>query len=295
VSDRTAGSIYNLGYRRYDGLRLGRAYAVRVLWLHRLRACFGIGRPWSSKVFPMALVGISLLPAIVQLGIGALGGEDAEIIKPQNYYRFVQVILALFAAAVAPELASRDQRSGTLTLYFSRALERTDYALANFAALTTSMLALTLLPQLLLFTGNGLVVSDPATYLQDEWKQMPEIVGSALLLSAMLAGIGLAAAAFTPRRAYSTVAILAVFLLGSAVGATLISTSNGDDAWRYGAMISPFHIIAGFSFWFFGASPNPGSDMATADIPGAVYALEALAIAVAGLAVFVWRCLGMRA
>jgi hypothetical protein len=157
------------------------------------------------------------------------------------------------------------------------------------------MLALTLLPQLLLFTGNGLVVSDPVSYLQDEWKQMPEIVGSALLLSAMIAAMALFVASFTPRRAYSTVAILAVFFLGSAVGATLISTSNGDDIWRFGAMLSMFHIIAGFSFWFFGATPNPGSDMANADIPGATYALEALAIAVGGLTTFVWRCLGMRA
>jgi ABC-2 type transport system permease protein len=293
VSDRAAGSIYNLGYRRYDGPRFGRRYAVRVLALHRLRACFGVGRPLSSKVFPIALVLIALLPAIIQLGIGTLGADNARLIKPESYYRYVEVVLALFCAAVAPELVSRDQRSGTLTLYFSRALERTDYALANFAALTVSMLTLTLLPQLLLFVGNGLVVSDPASYLRDEWKQIPEIAGSAVLLSVVFAGIGLAVASYTPRRAYATVSVLAVFILGSAIGATLLSVSNQGVA-RYTLMISPFHVVAGFSLWFFGASPEAGNQLAKADIPGALYALEAAGVATIALGVFVRRCLRIK-
>ncbi len=289
MSDRATGSIYNLGYRRYTGPRLGRRYAVRVLSLHRLRACFGVGRPLSSKIFPIALVVIALLPAVVQLGIGALGADNARLIRPENYYRFVEVVLALFCAAVAPELVSRDQRSGTLTLYFSRALKRTDYALANFAALTVSMLTLTLGPQLVLFVGNGLVVSDPASYLRDEWKQIPEIIGSAVLLSIMIAGIGLAIASYTPRRAYSTVSVLAVFILGSAIGATLLSVSDQGLA-RYALMISPFHVVSGLSLWFFGASPEAGSQLDKADIPGAVYALEAAAVAAISLGVFVRRC-----
>ena len=290
MSERAAGSIYDLGYHRYDGPRLGRRYAVRVLWQHRLRACFGVGRPMSAKVFPIVLVVIAFLPAVVQLGIGAIGSESADIIKPQNYYSFVEVVLALFCAAVAPELVSRDQRDGTLTLYFSRALERTDYALANFAALVTAMLVMTLGPQTMLFIGNGLVVSDPASYLQDEWKQVPEIIASAFLLSVMIAGIGVAIASYTPRRAYSTVAILAVFVLGSAIGATLLSVSDQGIA-RYSLMISPFHVTRGLTMWIFAASAPPGSQLGKADIWGGTYALEAAIVALVTLAVFVRRCL----
>jgi ABC-2 type transport system permease protein len=289
MADRTAGSIYDLGYRRYTGPRLGRRHAIWVLLLHRLRACFGIGRPMSAKVFPIMLAVIAFLPAVVQLGVGALGARDANVIRPENYYRFVEVVLALFCAAVAPELVSRDQRSGTLSLYFSRALERTDYAIANFAALTAAMLALTLGPQAMLFVGNGLVVSNPASFLQDEWKQVPEIIGSALLLSALLAGIGVAIASYTPRRAYSTVSILAVFILCSTIGATLLSVSD-QGITRYSLMISPFHVVAAFSFWFFSASPEPGSQIAKADLPGALYAFEALVVTALTLAIFVRRC-----
>lgn len=292
--DRAAGNIYDLGYRRYEGRRLGRRHAVWVLWLHRLRACFGLGRPASSKIFPIALLVITYIPAIVQLGIGALGGADAKLIKPENYYHYVEVLLALFCAAVAPELVSRDQRSGTLALYFSRALERTDYALANFAALATAMLALTIGPQAMLFIGNGMVESNPLTFLQDEWQQVPEIIGSAALLSAMFAGIGVLAASYTRRRAYSTVGILALFILASTIGLTLFSVSEHGIA-RYALMISPFHIVAGFSYWFFGASPGATSALGKANVHGALYALEALAIALACLLLLVRRCRQIKA
>ncbi|HLQ49004.1 MAG TPA: ABC transporter permease, partial [Candidatus Dormibacteraeota bacterium] len=38
------GSIYDIGYRRYEGPRLGRAHAIRSLFFHSLRSTFGIGR-----------------------------------------------------------------------------------------------------------------------------------------------------------------------------------------------------------------------------------------------------------
>jgi ABC-2 type transport system permease protein len=226
--------------------------------------------------------------------VGALGARNAEVIRPENYYRFVEVVLALFCAVVTPEMVSRDMRSGTLALYFSRALERTDYAIANFAALATSMFALTFGPQATLFIGNGLVESDPASYLKDHWQQVPEIIGSALLLSCLVAGIGQAIASYTPRRAYSTVGILAVFILSSAIGATLLSVSE-QGIWRYSLMISPFHVVAGFSFWFFGASPEPLSQLARADVPGAVYAAEAAVVAALSFLIFLRRCRGIKA
>ena len=41
---RGGGVIHDLGYRRYEGQRLGRAAIVRALCWHSLRSAFGIGR-----------------------------------------------------------------------------------------------------------------------------------------------------------------------------------------------------------------------------------------------------------
>jgi ABC-2 type transport system permease protein len=182
----------------------------------------------------------------------------------------------------------RDQRSGTLALYFSRAIGRWDYAFANFAALISAMLAVTVVPQALLFVGNALAASDFFQYVQDEWRQAPAAIASGLLLSVMVAAIGLAIASQTPRRAYSTVAILAVFVLGSVIGATLLNVS-GHDIGRFSLLLSPFHVVTGFTLWFFGVPPEARSQMAKADLPGALYAIAAVAISMAALGILLWR------
>ena len=182
MSESTAGSIYDLGYKRYEGARLGRRHAIWALYIYSVRGVFGIGRSLSSKVGPIGLAIIALLPAVVQLGVAAIAPEDIEVVEPEEYYGFIQIVLAVFCAVVAPELVGRDQRTQTLSLYFSRALRRQDYALAKFAALVTGLLAITVIPQVIMFVGNGLAADDFGDYLQDKWRDLPSVLGSAILL-----------------------------------------------------------------------------------------------------------------
>jgi ABC-2 type transport system permease protein len=288
VSESTAGSIYDLGYKRYEGARLGRRHAIWALYVYSVRGVFGIGRSLSNKVGPIGLAIIALLPAVVQLGIAAIAPEDIEVVEPEEYYEFIQMVLAVFCAVVAPELVGRDQRMQTLSLYFSRALRRQDYALAKFAALVTGMLAITLIPQVIMFVGNGLAADDFGDYLQDKWTDLPSVLGSAILLSGFIAGIGLVIAAQTPRRAYSTVAILAAFVLTSVVGAGLFEAVD-QDVGRFVLLISPFHVVTGFTLWFFDAAPEAGSELAEADLPGIAYAIEAASVALLMLALLLRR------
>ena len=288
MSESTAGSIYDLGYRRYEGARLGRRHAIWALYIYSVRGVFGIGRSLSSKVGPIGLAIIALLPAVVQLGVAAIAPEDIEVVEPEEYYEFIEIVLAVFCAVVAPELVGRDQRTQTLSLYFSRALRRQDYALAKFAALVTGMLAITVIPQVIMFVGNGLAANDFGDYLQDKWRDLPSILGSAILLSGFIAGIGLVIAAQTPRRAYSTVAILAAFVLTSAVGASLFEAAD-QDVGRFALLISPLHVVTGFTLWFFDAAPEVGSELAEADLPGIAYAIEAASVALLMLALLLRR------
>jgi ABC-2 type transport system permease protein len=290
VSESTAGSIYDLGYKRYEGARLGRRHAIWALYIYSVRGVFGIGRSLSSKVGPMGLAIIALLPAVVWLGIAAIAPaeEEIEIFRPEDYYFIIQIVLALFCAVVAPELVGRDQRTQTLSLYFSRALRRQDYALAKFAALVTGMLAITVIPQVILLVGNGLTVSDFGDYLQDKWTDLPSILGSAILLSGFIAAIGLVIAAQTPRRAYSTVAILAAFVLTVPVGGILFE-AVAQDVGRFALLISPFHVVQGFTFWFFGATFDPETQHAKADLPGVAYAIDAALVALLMLALLLRR------
>ncbi len=270
MSERAAGNIYDLGYRRYQGARLGRAQAILTLYLYNLRASFGFGRRPVSKIFPFAFAIIAFLPAAIFLGVNAIipVGDSIDIWAPEDYYDLIQYILALFLATVAPEIAGRDQRTRTLSLYFSRALSRVDYAIGKFAALTTAMLILTLGPQLLLFFGNGFAGDDVWGYFKDSGTDILPIVLSAIWISAIMAAVGLAIGAWVPRRSYATVAILATFAIPLAVTGVMIDAA-GIDVGRWSILLTPTFIFHGATYWFFGTAEVDFFDRA--NFPGLVY------------------------
>jgi ABC-2 type transport system permease protein len=289
VSDASAaGSIYDLGYRHYDGVRLGRRHAIWALYLHSLRNVFGIGRSFWAKAAAFGILAIALIPAVVQLGIAAVAPEDFEIVAPEDYYGIIEPLLAVFCAIVAPELAGRDQRTNTLSLYFSRAIRRDDYAFAKFLALFTGMLTLTAVPQLLMFTGNTSAADNAVNYLRDNWEDIPAILASAALLSSLVASIGLVIAAQTPRRAYSTVGILAAVILTAAIASSIFAAAE-NDLGRLALLLSPFHMARGATFWIFGAEHGPDSQFARAALPGIDYFLSMLGMTLVMLALLFRR------
>ena len=58
------GVIHDLGYRHYDGPRLGRAAIIRALGWHSLRSAFGIGRGAKAKIVPVITFVLMCLPAV---------------------------------------------------------------------------------------------------------------------------------------------------------------------------------------------------------------------------------------
>ena len=57
------GAIYDIGYRHYDGPRLGRREAIASIVGAGLRAVFGLGRSGRSKILPWGAVILALMPA----------------------------------------------------------------------------------------------------------------------------------------------------------------------------------------------------------------------------------------
>ena len=278
-----SSSIYDLGYRHYDGARIGRRGTLLTLYVHGLRSAFGLGRRTSSKIFPVTLAVFAFVPAIIQLGVGAIvSGVDqhVDLFKHEDYFTYVRIILVLFCAAVAPELVGRDQRNRTLSLYFSRAVSRFDYAISKLAALTSAMLVLTLGPQLLLFVGNGMANDDLGGYVSDKWDLVFPIVAGSLLVSTVIAAVGLCIAAYLPRRAYATAAIVGVFVLTLSASHILMNTVDPAYA-RYVLLVSPV-AWEGAILWLFRVDPDPTNVLADASLGGWVYLLAVLAsIAVA--------------
>jgi ABC-2 type transport system permease protein len=287
-----AGNIYDLGYQRYQGSRLGRPYAVLSLYLYSLRAIFGLGRSAWAKVFAFGLAALALTPAVIQLAIAAVSPIDFELVTPADHFGYVQVIVALFCALSAPEIVGRDQRNRTLPLYFSRALTRADYVLAKLGALTTALFAILILPLVVLVLGIAVSEADVLGYLEDNLDQWPPIFGSSLTAAAFLASISLAIAAQASRRAISTGAVFAYFVIATTIGNILVETITGD-ARMYAILVSPLDTIDGAVRWMFGASPIEESAAEKAGLDGPYYMLATVAYTLVAIGVLLRRFLRM--
>jgi len=291
MSERAAGSIYDLGYQRYEGKRLGRGHTFRALYLESLRSAFGFGRKTSSKVFPFGLLVVASFPAIVQIIIGTFSsgaGVNLELLAAEDYFEFISVVLALFCAAVAPELVGRDLRNRTLAIYFSRSMGRLDYSAAKLAAMVTAMMVITVGPLSLLFIGNGLVTNDLPAYISDEWGLILPILGSSLLASILIGSIGVAIASQTPRRMFGTIGILVPLLLLFTFTNIVYRSFDSNVSW-IAIYLSPFTVIDGFTKWFFGGTPEFVIVLSSDEPMRIAYVLAALMITAVSSAVVVWR------
>ena len=282
-----AGSIYDLGYRNYDGPRLGRRHAIRALFVHTLKVCYGIGRGGRAKIAPFVLLAFATIPAVVAVGAYALlrqvdAGEFAEEASPiqhDTYYAIVATLVALFCAAQAPETLGRDQRHRLLSVYFARALRRVDYALARLAGIVAAILVFVLLPQLVIFFGLVLSAEDVAAEFGKEAAFLPGILGQALVLSGLLGGISAVVSAYTPRRVYATTAIIVLIAVTPIVSAVLIELGATSLATLL-VLLSPADILSATNAWWFDSQPDSTAVFLT-DLPLEAFVGAAAVIAAA--------------
>ena len=285
ASPEAAGTIYDIGYRQYDGPRLGRRGAVMAVVGAGLRAIFGLGRSGRSKVIPWGTLILATMPAIVAVAIRVLAGDLIELYSYDSYLWQIGALLPIFVAAQAPELVVNDIRHRVLPLYFSRPMSRFDYVAAKLGALSLALLSLTLLPVLVLFTGRVLAGDDVLGAISDEAGALPAIVGTGLIHALVLASLGLAICSLAARRAYAAGAVLAVFLIGSVVGEILAEAGGFADVAPF---LNPLAIMDGTRQWLFGGSVAE-SPVRAADVPLALYGLATLVVTLGAWAVLAFR------
>jgi ABC-2 type transport system permease protein len=244
------GVIHDLGYRRYDGPRLGRSVITRALFLESAKGAYGLGRSARSKVMPMLLLAAICLPAVIIAIVTVVTNAD----KPAypSYVVQTQLLVMVYVAGQAPASVSRDLRFRVISLYFSRPLRRIDYVAAKYAAMAVALLLFMALPLTILF-GGALLAKLPIG------EQVPDYLRSlagAVLFAVVLAGIGLVIAALTPRRGLGVAAVIAVLaMLAGVQGAVqaIAVDQNKDTFAGYAGLLSPFSLVDGVQSALLGA------------------------------------------
>ncbi|MET0999148.1 MAG: ABC transporter permease subunit [Marmoricola sp.] len=273
------GAIHDIGYRHYDGPRLGASYIRRSLFVETLRGTYGLGRSARSKVMPFLLLGVMVLPAVI-MGIvtSYFGASELPVTYPE-YVIQLQVAVTIFLGSQSPAVMSRDLRYRVASLYFSRPLSRRQYVQAKYAGMAVALFILMGLPNTLLLAGALLAELPLGEQLPDYLRSM----AGAALYALVLAGIGLLVAALTPRRGLGVAAVVGVLLVLSGFQAAVseLAAEFGTDTFvAYTGLISPYTLVDGVVSGVLGAESSIGAG--PPDAVGAAVFLAVTLLLVAG-------------
>lgn len=223
-----AAQIFERGYRRYDGERLGRSASIRAVWLHAFQRMLGLRRPVWAKILPVLVVFISYVPAIVFVGIVALAKNDPSVAQSlpgyADYYSHVMLAVLLFTAFGAPDVLCPDRRTGMLGIYLASPLTRDTYLAGKALAVFSGLVLVTTGPQLLLLLANSLQGSGVGS-AGETVLMVLRIVGAGFVVSLLFTTLSLAVSSMTDRKGFATAGII-LLLLASGVIASSLSASH---------------------------------------------------------------------
>lgn len=277
--------IFEGGYRRYEGQRLGAAHATRAVWWHTLRRILGLGRPARSKILPVAAILMAYVPMVVFIGLAAFLPDDVRKPLLPTYeltYGFITAAILLFVVMVAPEALCPDRRSGVLSLYLATPLTRARYLLAKAAAVATALLFVTLGPPLLYLIGLALQGAGPDGF-PNFMATLGRILLAGIVLSAFYTSLSVGIASCTDRRAIAGAATFFVpQAVNIAIGIALAALKAPD--WLIGFTMN--QGVYAFVVTLFGLKPFGETELV---VPIAALAAAVAFWTTAGGALAWWR------
>ncbi len=250
-----AGVVYDLGYKPYEGQRLGRSGAIRAMLKDGLRRTFGIRRKARKKVYPWGLVVLAFLPAIVFVGLAfALSSFAPDAESPfgghSQYISLVGTVIILFVASAAPNLLIPDREEGVLAVYSSRPMTAWDYIWGRVGALGLVASAFFLLPNLLMYIGfAALDEAGLASALIDNLDDLVKVLGAMVAYVVGYGAPALLISTYAKRVGPAAGIYLAVVLISPAF-AEMFRTLDFAGS-RYGTLIAVLQHPEVIRNWLF--------------------------------------------
>jgi ABC-2 type transport system permease protein len=240
------GVIHDLGYRHYDGVREGTGTIARTLFVTGLRHAYGLGRSGKSKVMPFILLAMSVLPALIVVGVVVLTGSTSLPIAYADYTNQTQLLVSLFAAAQAPVLFSRDLRHRSIVLYLARPLAAPVFALVRWLSLTVAVWLFMAVPTILLYLGAMLAGLDKS----DQTTSLLKAVALQALLAMLVAGVTGLISSMSLRRGFAVVgSVMALIVLTGVITAVqaISADQDADSASTAVGLFSPWSLYTGLA------------------------------------------------
>ena len=222
MESRPAGQLFDIGYQRYDGPRQGRNRVRLALFTSGLRQSMGLGRGARSKILPILMVLVSIVPAAVIIVIATITGGfglEGRPVELGDYFPIITALLLILTGILAPGLLVSDRTENVLSLYLVRPMGIMDYLVGRWLAFFVMTTVIVLSGPLLLLLGYILLSDNAAQEFRDNWLDFPKIFVASMAMGALLTSLPMGVAAFTPRRVYAAAVVIGgVLALSVAVG-----------------------------------------------------------------------------
>ncbi|MEW6745248.1 MAG: hypothetical protein AB1486_21045 [Planctomycetota bacterium] len=264
------GSVYERGYRRWDGKLRARTLRFLPVATEGVRLLLKPRGSVLRNLLQYGLYGIALVPFLAfavliylqkSLEIAALLGAKFDASKAEFYPSFFQIELGfvlLFSLVTGSGLIANDMRRNALEIYFSRPLKLHDYLAGKLLVIGFFLASITLFPALLLWLIDYLLTSEPG-YLV---RVAPQLVG-VIVFSTILIGVHaltvLAVSSLT-RRGWVAAVIWVSFMLASEFTGHALAEAFDSKRWL---LVSPANAAMNWCRCLFSYTP-PGGETAGA-------------------------------
>ena len=225
-TERT-GTVFDIGYRSYEGVREGRARAWQTIFLDSIKNGMGIGRGGWAKFLPWLVLSPTIITGLVFAAIAAFfdqaglevdtgsGSSPVDLPGHDTLTSVIAFLLLIFAAFIGPELVCPDRRNRVIHLYFVRPITMVDYLGARWCAFVVLLLAVSLLPHLTLWGGLLFGVSDAVEHIKANWTDILRFVGNSAIFAVFAASFTFAVSSLTDRRMIATLIVVSVIMISS--------------------------------------------------------------------------------
>jgi len=209
--------IHQLGYRSYEGPRLGVGSAVMSTARHAFRSLLGVRRGVFAKLVTLATALLAYVPAVVLAGLAILIPQqliEMGLPGPSDFLGFTITALVLFVSLGSPVVLCPDRRHGTIALYLASPLNRDTYLLGRAIAVFAFLAIVTIGPTLLLLFALEMVGQGSGFIglLGDAGRA----IAAGTVLGLLFTCVSLAISSLTDRQS-TAAAFTILFLFGSLV------------------------------------------------------------------------------
>lgn len=232
-------AVYKRGYRRYEGPICSRWSRLLVLprftWNHLFQKRLVIILLAISMIWPLLCALYLYIGNNLDLLKGAgVGASFLGFIKGDAQFFLVfmnvQAVFAVFMAALAgPGCISSDLANNALPLYFSRPINRLEYAAGRMSALLGLLSLMTWIPGAILFAMQWSMAGN--NWFSENWQVAPALFAGLLLWIFLVAFVSLTSASYVRMRIVAGGLVLGFFFILS--GASVIVRQVFRSDWGY--------------------------------------------------------------